>query len=330
MNIIDEIKKRVKKQKMKPDRHYVHCFADPFNSGLAAGMTEAIEVIEPLVRTAEELAGEIEHEASEFGSTDFAEGARCAVKHIRSRLVVPVSLPDAPFALPVTCELGTDESGVDYTPGEDINIIRDASDKQICHVFDAENSTINVQYIVSAINGQAPVSGNATEGVLREVAAERIKQTIKFGIQRHDAFKWCAILGEEYGEACQAAVQADYEGKPHELYRKELLHAAAVAVQAIESYDRDGFAGQASDPWTYLPELPPRFGPTAMTSIGVDLTVLRGDDIITLDKTVFYDFAGCYWSYLIDGHTLKRPLFPHNVKPIAWKPRPAPAQGRVG
>jgi hypothetical protein len=80
---------------------------------------------------------------------------------------------------------------------------------------------------------------------LASVRAERLRQQEKWGTQRHSWPEWMAILGEEYGEACQAVVHAtvphdDWTVGPKELLdmmRTELVHTAAVAVQIIEHID---------------------------------------------------------------------------------------------
>lgn len=70
-------------------------------------------------------------------------------------------------------------------------------------------------------------------GVLVEVRSERIRQDATWGEQNHHPLYWLAILGEEVGEANEAALRQSYSE-----YRKELLQVAAVAVAAIESFDR--------------------------------------------------------------------------------------------
>jgi NTP pyrophosphatase (non-canonical NTP hydrolase) len=73
----------------------------------------------------------------------------------------------------------------------------------------------------------------ATEDVLQEVLAEMARQDAKWGDQRQlPSLKWIAILGEEYGEVCKAVLEEDRVG-----YRMELVQVAAVAIQAIMSYD---------------------------------------------------------------------------------------------
>lgn len=44
-------------------------------------------------------------------------------------------------------------------------------------------------------------------GVVIEVLYERKRQDDKWGPQHHDPTVWLAILGEEFGEACQAAMR---------------------------------------------------------------------------------------------------------------------------
>lgn len=87
------------------------------------------------------------------------------------------------------------------------------------------------------------MSDNANEmpavvGVLLEIRRERIKQDAKWGEQNHHPFTYLAVLGEEVGEANQAALQSVYGGKAWPDYRKGLVHVAAVAVAMIECLDR--------------------------------------------------------------------------------------------
>jgi hypothetical protein len=77
-----------------------------------------------------------------------------------------------------------------------------------------------------------------TTDVLNDVEFERERQDAKWGEQNHDPFTWLAILGEEVGEANQAALKAVFSNKPWRLYREELIQVAAVAVAMIECLDR--------------------------------------------------------------------------------------------
>ena len=75
---------------------------------------------------------------------------------------------------------------------------------------------------------------------LRDINGERGRQDGLWGEQKHSPTNWLVILGEEYGEACKAAVKVffDYSNEDYSEYREELIHTAAVAIAAIESLDR--------------------------------------------------------------------------------------------
>jgi len=78
-----------------------------------------------------------------------------------------------------------------------------------------------------------------TTSVLGEVFKERIHQEKKWGQQDHMPFVWITILGEEYGEVCRGALEAEFGSQDLANYREELIHTAAVAVAAIECLDRN-------------------------------------------------------------------------------------------
>lgn len=74
--------------------------------------------------------------------------------------------------------------------------------------------------------------------VNQEVFMERMRQNEKFGIQRRPWGEWLAILGEEFGESCQAmqfvlGVETVKETDSDNLY-EELIHLAAVASAMAE------------------------------------------------------------------------------------------------
>ena len=56
--------------------------------------------------------------------------------------------------------------------------------------------------------GRAELS--TTRDIFDQILLERIEQNKKFGAQEHDPFVWMTILGEEYGEACQAALKWEF------------------------------------------------------------------------------------------------------------------------
>ena len=92
--------------------------------------------------------------------------------------------------------------------------------------------------------------------VIQRVIDERLRQDAKWGEQNHNAIEWVAILTEEVGEASKEAVDFHFAngdvdvklkaGKRLQIQRiehlkKELIQAAAVAIQAVESIERQAF-----------------------------------------------------------------------------------------
>lgn len=75
---------------------------------------------------------------------------------------------------------------------------------------------------------------------LFSVIAEMNYQDIKWGADRNqDNFLWATILGEEVGEACQAALHDHFGGSHAGTLRDELIQVAAVALQWVEQLDRE-------------------------------------------------------------------------------------------
>jgi hypothetical protein len=90
-----------------------------------------------------------------------------------------------------------------------------------------------------------------TSKALSAICDERERQLEKWGVQNLDPLQWLAILGEEHGEACEAALalaapylhdpSGEYDlpvAKLKAKYRRELVQVAAVAVAMIECLDR--------------------------------------------------------------------------------------------
>ena len=70
------------------------------------------------------------------------------------------------------------------------------------------------------------------EYVLQAIQDERDRQDVKWGAQRDLTQKtWLTILMEEVGEVAESILEGDPE-----VYRKELVQVAAVAVAALEGY----------------------------------------------------------------------------------------------
>lgn len=98
-----------------------------------------------------------------------------------------------------------------------------------------------------------------TVGVLREVGRERQRQEAKWGEQNHAPAIWLMVLGEEVGEANEAALEywanKRMGTQPHcedpgmwlRHCRAELIQVAAVAVSMVESLDRNELAGVEGD-----------------------------------------------------------------------------------
>jgi hypothetical protein len=76
------------------------------------------------------------------------------------------------------------------------------------------------------------------------IESERDKQDEKWGIQNHEPQYWTGILGEEFGEYCQAVTETVFDNSVIDAEDavkggtqniiKELVQVAAVAVAAIE------------------------------------------------------------------------------------------------
>lgn len=85
---------------------------------------------------------------------------------------------------------------------------------------------------------------NKTEKALALVTEERKRQFELYGDQSgRSCYEFIAILGEEYGELCEAVTETFMrvrhpERGGMENIVKEAVHVAAVAVQMIEALNR--------------------------------------------------------------------------------------------
>lgn len=80
---------------------------------------------------------------------------------------------------------------------------------------------------------------------IESVLAERARQDAKWGEQNHEPMAWMGILGEEFGELCEAVNETHFnngaEARKKGGYanmREEAVHVAAVAISFIEALDR--------------------------------------------------------------------------------------------
>jgi len=75
--------------------------------------------------------------------------------------------------------------------------------------------------------------------ILLQVSDERERQDAKWGgvpgVERRDDHTYAAVMGEEFGEACQAWLERDTEA-----LRAELVQLAACAVAWVEELDNGG------------------------------------------------------------------------------------------
>ena len=71
------------------------------------------------------------------------------------------------------------------------------------------------------------------ELVFSDINTERLKQLEKWGDQRHSTDRWVAIMLEELGEAAKASLEGQLDN-----WREELVQIAAVAIAALEDFDR--------------------------------------------------------------------------------------------
>lgn len=86
---------------------------------------------------------------------------------------------------------------------------------------------------------------------IQDVIKERQRQDEKWGEQNHHPTMWTGILGEEYGELCQAINETTFDNGPeekkkggYENMRAEAIQVAAVAVAFVEMLDRNRERGE--------------------------------------------------------------------------------------
>ena len=107
--------------------------------------------------------------------------------------------------------------------------------------FDAWQEIIDALEAIPAADVR-PVVHTKTENALDMVRAERDRQNSLWGDQSNNhPFEWISILGEEYGELCEAVNETCFQNGTHperggrDKIIKEATHIAAVAVEIIEA-----------------------------------------------------------------------------------------------
>lgn len=116
----------------------------------------------------------------------------------------------------------------------------DNEEEAMCFEAAAESITEKVCAILTAQQGYHEDRKVSRSNIFQNISEERELQDDKFGQDRNsDPFQWLAILGEEVGEANEAALHVRYDhDDPKDNLRDELIQVAAVAVAFVECIDR--------------------------------------------------------------------------------------------
>lgn len=79
------------------------------------------------------------------------------------------------------------------------------------------------------------------EKIINMVLEERKRQDEKWGEQNHNAYAWASIIGEEYGETCQAINEFGFNPTPEteqEIYT-EAIQTMASCMAMLECIERN-------------------------------------------------------------------------------------------
>ncbi len=76
--------------------------------------------------------------------------------------------------------------------------------------------------------------------IIDDVLAERKRQDKKWGKQNHNAYVWASIIGEEYGEMCQAINEFGFNPTPENARNiyTEAIQTIASCVAMLECMER--------------------------------------------------------------------------------------------
>ncbi len=84
---------------------------------------------------------------------------------------------------------------------------------------------------------------NEQDKIIQAVKAERDRQDTKWGEQNHPPMFWTGILGEEFGELCEAINETVFDNGTdkggYDNMRTEAIQVAAVAVGFLECLERN-------------------------------------------------------------------------------------------
>lgn len=83
------------------------------------------------------------------------------------------------------------------------------------------------------------------EYILNQISKERDRQDEKWGEQNHHPLMWFSIIGEEFGEMCQAFNEYSFDNDPNHLedMQREAVQVAACCVAMIECLERQAKKG---------------------------------------------------------------------------------------
>jgi hypothetical protein len=86
---------------------------------------------------------------------------------------------------------------------------------------------------------------NIQQEVIQAVLTERHRQDQKWGEQNHYPYYWTGILGEEFGEFCEAVNETVFDNGSdkggYENMKTEAIHVAAVAIGFLECLERNKY-----------------------------------------------------------------------------------------
>ena len=95
---------------------------------------------------------------------------------------------------------------------------------------------------IGALENKLPFMGDVQHDIFKSVLYERYRQDNKWGEQNHVLERWTGILGEEYGELCEAineTIFVDGTNGGYETMKKEAVHVAAVSIAFIEYLEKN-------------------------------------------------------------------------------------------
>lgn len=202
---------------------------------------EPVAAEEPKKKTWDEVA-----EALKEAPAEKQEAAKVVVtetlKKTKSEVKEPVKLlkendiPEGGLKM-----MGRPEHALSYKAASDVKAVPDAPKKVDAEsqlLIDAEKEITDLRNQVKALKQEKEAAKyqELMREVIEDVKAERERQNKLWGHQRHDYFKWLAILAEEFGEVAQSLQKGEGWGKDSDSddTYTELTHLAGVSIAFAE------------------------------------------------------------------------------------------------